>query len=128
MIPLEAPAVPHKQRTRDPVVLKTFLGSFMRLDRLADQLRDHREQAAALRAKLLTVVAHIDSMEANAARRFGRASARYGVLRAEATIAWIDEVQTLLDSDPELLSADPDRWTDPHTRARWECRGPVAAF
>ena len=103
---LESPAVPQKGRTRDPVVLKTFLGSFMSPDRLADQLRVHREQSAALRAKLLTVIAHIDSLEPNASRRFGRSTARYGVLQAEATIAWIEEVQHVVASEAELLAAD----------------------
>lgn len=93
---LDAPAIPQRQRTRDPLVLKTFLGSYMSPDRLVDQLRDHRDEAAALRAKLLGVVAHLDTMEPDASRRFGRATARYGVLQTEATLAWIEEVQALL--------------------------------
>jgi len=104
---LEAPAVPQKQRGRDPVVLKTFLGSFMSPERLAEQLRVHREGAAQTRAKLLTVVAHIDSLEPNASRRFGRATARYGVLQAEATMAWIQEVQELMAAETALLAVDP---------------------
>lgn len=103
---LDAPAVPQKQRTRDPLVLKTFLGSFMDPDRLADQLRAHREESAALRAKLLTVIAHVDGLDASASRRFGRATARYGVLQAEATIAWIGEVQALLAAEAAILSAN----------------------
>lgn len=87
------------QRTRDPLVLKAFLGSFMDPDRLAEQLDQHRGQAAELRAKLLAVIGHLDSMETNSSRRFGRASARYGVLQAEATIAWIQEVQALLEAE-----------------------------
>ncbi|MDQ4039897.1 MAG: PadR family transcriptional regulator [Actinomycetota bacterium] len=103
---LDAPAVPQKQRHRDPVVLKTFLGSFMSPDRLADQLEAHRQAAAQTRAKLLTVVSHLDSLEANASRRFGRATARYGVLQAEATMAWIDEVQDLMAAQAQLLALD----------------------
>lgn len=102
---LESPAMPQQQRTRDPVVLKTFLGSFMNPERLADQLRDHRDEAVARRAKLLTVVAHVDSLETSASRRFGRATARYGVLQAEATIAWTEEVQAVLTAE-EGLSVD----------------------
>ena len=103
---LEAGSGTQPQRTRDPMVLKTFLGSFMSPDRLADQLRVHREQSATLRAKLLTVIAHIDSLEPNSSRRFGRSTARYGVLQAEATIAWIEEVQHVVASEAELLAAD----------------------
>lgn len=104
---LEAPAIPQRQRTRDPVVLKTFLGSYMSPDRLDAQLTRHREESAALRAKLLAVIAHIDSLDANASRRFGRSTARYGVLQAEATIAWIEEVRELLQTEAALLAADP---------------------
>ncbi len=102
---LEAGSGTQPQRTRDPMVLKTFLGSFMDPDRLADQLDDHRGQAAELRAKLLAVIGHLDSMETNSSRRFGRASARYGVLQAEATLAWIQEVQALLEAGQ--APADP---------------------
>ena len=96
---LEAGSGTQPQRTRDPLVLKTFLGSFMDPDRLAEQLDHHRGQTAELRAKLLAVIGHLDSMETNSSRRFGRASARYGVLQAEATIAWIQEVQALLEAE-----------------------------
>jgi len=109
---LDAPAVPQKQRTRDPLVLKTFLGSFMNADRLADQLRGHRDEAAALQTKLLSVIAHIESLDDNASRRFGRATARYGLLQAEATIAWIEEVQALLAAEAANLSADGGWQTD----------------
>ncbi|MBA3309518.1 MAG: PadR family transcriptional regulator [Nocardioidaceae bacterium] len=90
---------PHRQRqrTQDAVMLKTFLGSYMSPDRLADQLRDYREQAEKLRAELLAVVEHLDAKGPTGPHRFGRATARYGVLQSEATIAWTEEAQTLLD-------------------------------
>jgi DNA-binding PadR family transcriptional regulator len=109
---LDAPAVPQKQRTRDPLVLKTFLGSLMNADRLADQLRGHRDEAAALQTKLLSVIAHIESLDDNASRRFGRATARYGVLQAEATIAWIEEVQALLAAEAASCRPMEARQTD----------------
>jgi len=91
-------AEPKKQHRRGQslIVLKTFLGAYMNPDRLADQLEEHRAQAETWRAALSAVVARLDAMDPTASRHFGRASARYGVLQAEATIAWTEEVQALL--------------------------------
>ena len=86
----------HRQRMQDPVVLRTFLGPHMSRDRLADQLRAHREQAETLCAELSDVVDHLDAKGPVGPHRFGRATARYGVLQAEATIAWTQEVQAML--------------------------------
>ncbi len=88
-----------RRRNQDLAVLKTFLGAYMDPDRLTGQLRDHREQAEKLRAELEAVIGHLDGSEPSASRRFGRASARYCVLQAEATIAWTEEVQALLDAE-----------------------------
>lgn len=109
---LDADSSPQPQRARDPLVLKTFLGSFMDPDRLAGQLGDHRMQAAELRAKLLAVVDELDAKGLTPSRRFGKASARYGVLQTEATMAWVDEVQALLEAEQESPSAERDDVTD----------------
>jgi len=98
---LDAPAIPQRQRTRDPLVLKTFLGSYMSQERLADQLRAHREEAAKTRAQLFAVLERIDAQDSTPSRSFGRASARYGILHAEATIAWTEEVLPLLESEAD---------------------------
>ncbi len=87
------------QRAQNAMVLKTFLGSYMTPGRLADQLRDYQQQAEARRTELLGVIAHLDAMMSTEPRRFGRATARYGVLQAEATIAWTEEVQGLLEAE-----------------------------
>jgi len=92
-------AQPQRRRNQDLAVLKTFLGAYMDPDRLADQLADHREQAERLRAELVAVISHLDAAEPTSSRRFGRASARYCILQAEATIAWTEEVQALLDAE-----------------------------
>ena len=57
---------------------------------------DHKEQAEKLHAELSAVVGHLDAKGPTGPHRFGRAAARYGVLQAEATIAWTEEVQSLL--------------------------------
>lgn len=105
---LDAPAIPQKQRTRDPVVLKTFLGAFMTPSRLADQLRDNAEEARQRRAKLRAVIGRIDSTEADTpSRRLSRASARYGILQAGATIAWTEEILPHLELSADQVSAKP---------------------
>ena len=95
-----------RQRTQDAVVLKTFLGSFMNPEHLADQLRDHREHAVMLHAELSAVIEHLDTKGPTGPHRFGRAAARYGVLQAEATIMWTDEVQELLKANPGPTATD----------------------
>ncbi len=86
------------RRDQDLAVLKTFLGAFMDPDRLADQLRERREHAQRLRAEIVAVIGNLDGLQPSVSRQFGRASARYGVLQAEATIIWTEEVQALLET------------------------------
>jgi len=95
-----------RQRGQELTVLMTFLGPFVSRERLADQLRICREQAERLHAELTAVVEHLEGkQEQTESHRFGQASARYGVLQAEATIAWTEEVQALLaDECPRLES------------------------
>lgn len=101
-----------RQRSQEEVVLKAFLGSHMTPQRLAEQLRDHRERAHAQRAELLAVIDHLDAMGPVGPHRFARATARYGVLQAEATIAWTDEVHALLDAEPDPSETTPQTPTD----------------
>ncbi len=90
------PGIP---RPRQPMLVKFFFG-----ERLAP------EQAAALLARYRTqALTRRDSLAASAAadaaavaadpdspRRFGRAAALFGLRRAEADLAWIDEVRAEL--------------------------------
>ncbi len=101
---LEAPAITQKQRTRDPMVLKTFLGTYMSPERLAEQLKEHRDQAAQRRAKLLAVLDRIDAQDPTPSRNYGRAAARYGILQAEAAMAWAEEVLPLAESQRSQLA------------------------
>ncbi|MGQ0837209.1 PadR family transcriptional regulator [Actinokineospora sp.] len=93
---LDEPVARARQRTQDTVALKTFFGAYMDPGRLADQLRQCRAEAEKLHAELTGVVEHLDAKGPTRSRAFGRAAARYGVLKAEATIAWTDEVRELL--------------------------------
>ncbi|MDQ3722954.1 MAG: PadR family transcriptional regulator [Actinomycetota bacterium] len=104
-----APQPRQRQRTKDTFVLKVFLGSLMNPDLLTEQLRDYRERAQRLHAELSAVIEHIDALPPTGSRRFGRASARYGVLQAEATIAWTEEIELLLAAEREGSSpAEPE--------------------
>ena len=94
---LDGPTARPRQRTQDTIVLKTFLGAYMSQERLADQVRDWREQAEKVHAELTATIEHIDESEPDRARAFGRATARYGVLQAEATMAWAKEIGDLLE-------------------------------
>jgi len=98
---LAAPTRQQLPRRKDPFVLKVFHGALMDPGQLAEQLHDYREQAQRLHAELSAVVAHVDALEPTASRRFGRATARYGVLQAEATIAWIEEIEAVLAAERE---------------------------
>ncbi|MGI8798378.1 MAG: PadR family transcriptional regulator [Pseudonocardia sp.] len=94
---LDAPAGPQRKRTQDAAVLRTFLGTLMSQQRLVEQLEDYGTQAEKLHAELTGVIAHIDAKDPTRSRALGRATARYGVLQAEATIAWTKEVRALLE-------------------------------
>lgn len=84
------------QRTQD-IVLRTFLGSYMSQRRLGEQLQDYRVHAEHQHAALSAVMDRIDARGLDYPRALARATARYGVMQAEATIAWTKEVEALLE-------------------------------
>jgi len=95
-----------RARMQEEVVLKAFLGAYMSRDRLAAQLLQYREEADKQRALLTAVVEHLDAKGPGGPHIFGRATARFGILQAEATIAWTDEVRALLAADMAHGSSD----------------------
>ncbi len=88
--------VPAPRQRIQEVVLRTFFGAYMSSHRLAEQLGEYRQQAEKLRAELLAIVEHLDAQGLDHSRALAQATARYGVLQAEATIAWTTETQVLL--------------------------------
>lgn len=104
---LDAPSRTRRQRTQEEIVLKAFLGTHMTPQRLYGQLQEHREHAEEQRRSLAAVVEHLDAKGPVGPHRFARATARYGILQAEATIAWTKEVQALLDDAGADSPADP---------------------
>ncbi|MBX9928149.1 MAG: PadR family transcriptional regulator [Gemmatimonadaceae bacterium] len=98
-------APPRPQPVRNELLLKLFFAK----DADAQTVRVHLEaMRARLRAEIGAYSAALPSIEADATSaleaRCWRATVRYGVIRAEAALRWLDE--TLLD------------FPDPPTRAR----------
>ncbi len=91
---LDVPAP--RQRIQD-VVLRSFFGAHMSSQRLSEQLAECRQQAEKLHAELSAIVEHLDAKGLDHSRALSQATARYGVLHAEATIAWTTETQALLE-------------------------------
>lgn len=91
---LDAPTP--RQRVQD-VVLRTFFGAYMSPRRLAEHLQEHRQHAEKRHAELTAVVEQLDGRGVDHSRALARVTARYGVLQAQATIAWTVEAQALLE-------------------------------
>lgn len=104
------PGVP---RPRQPMLVKLFFGERVAPERAAALLARYRTQtlarrdrfAAAAAADAAAVAADPDSP-----RRFGRATALFGLRRAEADLAWIDEVRAELrlpNLEGDVAADDP---------------------
>src|SRR5215216_1811299 len=79
------PGVP---RPRQPMLVKLFFGERIAPERAAALLTQYRAQALARRDQLAAAAA----ADAASPRRFGRATALFGLRRVEAVLAWFDEV------------------------------------
>lgn len=90
-----------RERRRSPFLVKLFFGAHLAPDDLRALVADHRDEAEADRASYKAVVEHLaEKPEA----RFGRATASYGLRRAEVTIAWCDDLATELVTDARQVS------------------------
>ncbi|MCD6059506.1 MAG: PadR family transcriptional regulator [Thermomicrobiales bacterium] len=86
------PGVP---RPRQPMLVKLFFGERFAPEQAAALLTRYRTQALARRDWLAAAaVADAAAVAADpeSPRRFGRATALFGLRRAEADLAWVDEV------------------------------------
>jgi DNA-binding PadR family transcriptional regulator len=86
------PGVP---RPRQPMLVKLFFGERVASERAAALLTEYRVQALDRRDRFAAAAAaDADAIAADpdSPRRFGRATALFGLRRAEADLAWIDEV------------------------------------
>lgn len=91
---LESPAVP-STRAKNGLLLKVFMARHARPVALEPTLRSYRESVQRERADLQAIV---DQLADRPPAKFGRLTARWGVLHAEASLAWLDEAEALVAS------------------------------
>jgi PadR family transcriptional regulator, regulatory protein AphA len=104
------PGIP---RPRQPMLVKFFFGERLAPERAAALLARYRTQALARRDQLAaTAAADAAAVAADpdSPRRFGRATALFGLRRAEADLAWVDEVRAELrlpNLEGDVAADDP---------------------
>jgi len=96
---------PGAYRPRHPMLIKLYFAARARPQRVAVLLDRYRAEAAARRARFAAIVVEHDAALAAAgqrasARRFQRATALFGVRRAEADLAWLEELPAALRLPP----------------------------
>lgn len=88
-----------RARTKNDYLMKIFLAAFMAPDRARAVLAEYRSRAERRRSELQAIDELLRSLESTASRRFSLATVRYGIIHAEAEIAWVDEAEELLAAD-----------------------------
>ncbi len=91
-----------RERRRNPFLVKLFFGDHLPAEQLRRLVAGHRAEAEADRATYQAIVDHLAGRPGD---RLGRATARYGLRRAEATIAWCDEMVAELEGEPPHQAA-----------------------
>ena len=90
------PGIP---RPRQPMLVKLYFGEHIPPEQAEALLARYREQALARRDRYAADAA-ADAValaaDPDSPRRFGRAAALFGLRRAEADLAWVDEVRAEL--------------------------------
>jgi PadR family transcriptional regulator, regulatory protein AphA len=78
------------ERRKNGMLVKVYLARFGSPGTLSRLLADHRRQVEQNLADLRAIVEHLTPRPE---ARYGRLTARYGVLAAEAQLAWLDEAE-----------------------------------
>ena len=92
---VESPTWP-TTRSKNGLLLKVFMARHARPESLGPLLRAYRESVELHLADLQAIVEQLaDRDEA----KFGRLTARWGVLQAEASLAWLDEAEAVVASE-----------------------------
>jgi DNA-binding PadR family transcriptional regulator len=102
------PGVP---RPRQPMLVKLFFGERVAPEEVQALLEQYRSQALARRNQFAAnAAADADAiaLDPESPRRFGRAAALFGLRRAEADLAWFDEMRDEL----QLPNLDGDAAAD----------------
>jgi DNA-binding PadR family transcriptional regulator len=85
---LRSPGYP-SERNRNGLLAKFFFAERMTDAERIELLRDYRDRTDRYRLELQALV---DRLEGRDHAVYGRATARYGLLAAEASVAWVDEM------------------------------------
>jgi PadR family transcriptional regulator, regulatory protein AphA len=103
---VESPTLP-ATRSKNGFLLKVFMARHARPEALGPLLRGYRE---TVELELRDLRAIVDQLADHPRATFGRLTARWGVVHAEASLAWLDEAEALVasgsDSDTEGLGPE----------------------
>ena len=91
---LESPALP-ASRSKNGFLLKVFMARHARPEAIRPLLRSYRE---SVELELRDLRAIVDQLADHPQASFGRLTARWGVAHAEASLAWLDEAEALVES------------------------------
>ena len=102
---------PGDYRPRHPMLVKLYFAARAAPARVAMLLARYRAAAAARRDRFAAIVAEHDAALAAegaraAPRRFQRATALFGLRRAEADLAWLDQLPAALGLPPPRRRSD----------------------
>ncbi|MGH9243260.1 MAG: PadR family transcriptional regulator [Acidimicrobiales bacterium] len=97
---VESPVVP-AARSKNGFLLKMFMARHARPEAVEPLLHLYRESVALELADLQAIV---DQLADRPRAAFGRLTARWGVLHAQASLAWIDEAEAVVAGQPDTAT------------------------
>lgn len=109
---VETPTLPAR-RSKNGFLLKVFMARHARPESIQPLLASFRQSVQLERDDLHAIV---NQLAGRPRARFGQLTARWGVLQAEASLAWLDEAETLLSAEAgtsEQGRAGPQRLAEP---------------
>lgn len=101
----QTPGYPSERR-RDGLLAKFFFAEHMTPKQRVELLTDYRDQADAYRIELQTIV---EKLEGRQESFYGRSTALFGLLDAQARLAWADHMLAVLEGGTELGDLDLGR-------------------
>lgn len=98
----ESPTLPPDRSKKNGLLLKVFMTRHARPEALGPLLRGYRESVEHQLADLQAIV---DQLTHRHRAGFGRLTARWGVLHAQASLAWLDEAEAFVASQHDAETA-----------------------
>lgn len=99
---VESPTLPPDRSKKNGLLLKVFMTRHAPPEALGPLLRGYRE---SVQRQLADLQAIADQLTNRHRARFGRLTARWGVLHAEASLAWLDEAEAFVASQQDTETA-----------------------